>query len=122
MLTRPFRMLLPGVFMLLAAVASPAAAALHSPSAANVLFKAKTTVLMTVEGRSSDLSVSDDGTTVALKVPVKSLTTGIGLRDRHMRETLEADRFPNVELRVERKALVFPAANQEKSGNASGQL
>jgi polyisoprenoid-binding protein YceI len=102
--------------------ASNAEANLHAPSSAIVSFKAKTTVFMTVEGRGQELSVLDDGKSVLVRVPLKSLTTGMDLRDRHMREALDVAHYPEAELKVLRNALVLPAKGASKSATVNGQL
>lgn len=111
-----------GLVLAAALVASSASAALHEPTSANVTFKAKTNVYMSVDGRTDQLNASDDGKVVTLSVPLASLKTGIGLRDKHLRETLDTEHFPNAELKVKRSALTFPADGSSKSASATGQL
>src|SRR5215472_13064147 len=54
-----------------------------------------------VDGKTNQLRVEDDGTTLKVTVPLASLQTGIGLRDRHMREKyLQVDKFPDAVLQV----------------------
>jgi polyisoprenoid-binding protein YceI len=102
--------------------ASNAIATLHAPTSAAVSFRAKTTVFMMVEGRGQQLSVSDDGRTVLVRVPLKSISTGMDLRDRHMREALDIAHYPDAELKVLRNALVLPARGGSKSATVSAQL
>ena len=57
-----------------------------------------------VEGNASSMEgkaiVKDDGTVLAMvRVPVASLHTGVGNRDEHMLEALEAGKFPFVVLK-----------------------
>jgi polyisoprenoid-binding protein YceI len=64
---------------------------------------------MKIEGTTSDLNVTDDGTTLTLDVPLSNLSTGIALRDHHMREKyLEIGKFPSATLQVARSALKVP--------------
>lgn len=77
---------------------------------------------MKISGTTSDLSVADDGKTITISVPLKNLTTGISLRDKHMREKyLQIDQFPNAELAVDRGTLRFPSSG-EVSGDAKGTM
>ncbi len=74
------------------------------------------------QGTTPDLRVDDDGTTVTITVPLANLDTGIGLRNRHMREKyLEVPKYPNAVLTVRRAALVFPKGDVSEH-DAPGQL
>ena len=85
---------------------------------ASVQFFAKGTVPgLSINGKGSDLMVSDDGANLTVIAPLGNLKTGIDLRDKHMKEKyLHTDKFPNAELVVARSALKIPA-----SGDASGE-
>jgi polyisoprenoid-binding protein YceI len=79
---------------------------------AAVSFAAKGPAGMTIVGKTSDLLLRDDGKIVSVSVPLKNLTTGIGLRDQHLREKyLQVDQFPSAELSVDRGSLTPPAAS-----------
>jgi polyisoprenoid-binding protein YceI len=78
---------------------------------------------MRIVGTTKELTVDDDGANVRIIVPLANLQTGIGLRDRHMREKyLEVTQFPNAELQVARAALKLPAPGAEASADARGTL
>jgi polyisoprenoid-binding protein YceI len=82
--------------------------ALASPSVAHVTFAAAGPAGMKIEGTTTDLAVSDDGATLSVDVPLANVSTGIALRDHHMREKyLEV---PSATLQVARSALKLPAA------------
>ena len=54
-----------------------------------------------LEGKTHQLKVEDDGSVVKFTVPLASLETGIGLRDRHMREKyLQVDKYPDAVLEL----------------------
>jgi YceI-like domain len=53
-----------------------------------------------IVGEASALNVKDDGKTISLTVPLKDIDTGMSLRNGHMREDLEADKFPDIVLTV----------------------
>lgn len=75
-----------------------------------------------IEGTTTALKVANDGTALVFTVGLGNLTSGIDLRDQHMREKyLEAPKFPEATLKIERTALSFPAAGGEKKkGKAAG--
>lgn len=75
-----------------------------------------------IDGKTADLNLADDGTTITITVPLANLDTGIGLRNKHTGEALETSKYPSAELRVARSALKFPAAGAQSTGDAKGQL
>ncbi len=78
---------------------------------------------MKIVGNTADLDVSDGPGTVRVTVPLAHLTTGIDLRDRHMREKyLEAAVFPTAVLEVPRAAIDVPPPGSERSGTAAATM
>lgn len=75
-----------------------------------------------IEGTTSKLQVSDDGTTMTFTVAMDSLTTGIGVRDHHMKdEYAQTNLFPEATLTFPRAALHWPSAVGEGTpGMVSG--
>jgi polyisoprenoid-binding protein YceI len=72
-------------------------------------------------GTTSDLDVLDDGQTVTISVPLANLSTGISLRDKHMKEKyLEVPKFPNATFKVPRSAL--PAAGASGEADVPGTM
>ena len=61
-----------------------------------------------IEGKSTAVSLEDEPSALLFKVPLAPIDTGIGLRNRHLRESLEVDKFPDATLRVIRSDLKFP--------------
>src|SRR5208283_6245359 len=61
-------------------------AALSAPTDKHVGFVASGPAGMKIEGTTSDLDLADQGETIVITVPLANLSTGIGLRDRHMKE------------------------------------
>jgi len=103
----------------LSAVAS---AKLAKAGAGSATFTASGPAGMNIEGTSSDVGVGDDGSTVVITVGMNSLSTGIALRDKHMKEYLETDKYPTAELRVPRASLKIPASGAESSGDTRGSM
>jgi polyisoprenoid-binding protein YceI len=98
-------------------------AALSSPTNALVAFQAAGPAGLKIEGTTSDLKVAEEGPNVTISVPLANLTTGIALRDRHMRDKyLEVPKYPEGTLTIARSALKFPANGEKAAGDASGML
>jgi polyisoprenoid-binding protein YceI len=75
-----------------------------------------------INGKGEKLTVSDDGARLSVAVPLASLETGIDLRNKHMLEDLEAEKFPTATLEVALSALKFPADGETVSAEARGQF
>lgn len=98
-------------------------AKLARTGSASVKFHADTNVpFLSVDGTTNQLTLADDGTTLTITVPLATLSTGIGLRDTHMKNALEVDKFPNAELAIPRGSLKFPGQGERASGTAQGTL
>ena len=94
----------------LALTSLPAAAAFQVDGKAKISFFAEGSPgALDIEGKSTELSLTDDGTTVTATVPLSSVTTGIDLRDDHMKNKyLEIATFPDVVLTFSRAELQLP--------------
>lgn len=76
-----------------------------------------------IEGKTSDLKLEDDGTFLTVDVPLAQLDTGIGLRNKHMREKyLEVARYPDAVLKVAWAALKLPAQGSSVTAEATGKM
>lgn len=76
-----------------------------------------------IVGTTHELDVRDDGTSVTVSVPLANLDTGIGLRNKHMREKyLEVDKYPRAELAVKRADIKVPEAGAPTAGEANGTM
>jgi len=111
--------LVPGIKMAwIAAIAScvgsvtvVAYAALSAPKDAHVGFQAVGPAGLKIEGTTGDLSVAESDGNIVIDVPLTNLSTGIALRDHHMKEKyLEVPKYPSATLVVARAALKLPAA------------
>lgn len=77
----------------------------------------------TLEGTTHELRLEDTGTTLKITVPLGQLTTGISLRDKHMKEKyLEVGRFPELVLEVPWASVKLPADGQKLEGAATGKV
>jgi len=107
--------------LLLVASAQPVFA-LGRPSEAAITVLAHGPAGLRIDGKSRELAVEDDGTTLIFNVPLAPIDTGIGLRNRHLRECLEAERYPIASLRVSRGEIAFPADGAPAEGTVKGEL
>jgi polyisoprenoid-binding protein YceI len=88
-----------------------------------VAFHASGPAGMKIVGQTSDLDVDDQGAKVVIKVPLRNLTTGIALRDDHMRNKyLQVGSYPNAELSVDRATIHFPNGDGTATGDAQGTM
>jgi polyisoprenoid-binding protein YceI len=98
------------VFAAVIAAAGAADGSLSAPSNAKVAFTAVGPVGLKIEGKTNDLNVAEKDGNLVVDVPLANLTTGIALRDQHMKEKyLETGKFPSAALTVARAALKMPA-------------
>ena len=114
-----FRHLSQRSFFLAVLVALPAFAGWTVSGEAKAAFKGKTTPMGSIDGATNELTVKDDGKTLTFVVSLKNMTTGIGLRDNHMRDKfLEVQKHPEAKLEVPLDAIKMPAG---ESGSTSGE-
>jgi hypothetical protein len=62
-----------------------------------------------LDGASSELSLTDDGTNLVFTLPNASIETGISLRDNHMQGYVGAEANPNLILTIPRANFQIPA-------------
>jgi polyisoprenoid-binding protein YceI len=76
-----------------------------------------------LEGKTHQLKVEDDGSILKVIVPLAGLQTGIGLRDRHMREKyLQVDKYPDAVLELPWSSVKLPADGQSIEGTAPAKM
>lgn len=97
-------------------------AAISRTGGATTSFRASGPAGMNIDGSTGEMSVADDGTTVTVTVPLGNLSTGIALRDKHMKDALEVASYPTAQITVARSALSIPDADGETSGDARGTM
>ncbi len=111
------------VFCSMALFPALAAAKLSSPAEPLTTFRAVGPGGFRIEGRTSKMAIADDNANVTITIPLVDLTTGIALRDKHMREKyLETEKYPEAELKIARWALRFPEDGKRVSAWAPGTL
>src|SRR5215475_11122840 len=95
-------------------------AAISSPSGTSVVLSMQGTAGLHIEGTTHELALSEHDGELLFQVPLAGVDTGIGLRNRHMRNYLDAAHFPRAELRVPRWSLTFPASGKTTESDAAG--
>lgn len=96
----------------------------NKKGASEVAFHATGPAGLKFDGKTSELGVKQDANNViAITVPLGNLTTGISLRDKHMKEKyLHVQQYPSTELRVSRGAMHLPKAGETSTGDTTGSL
>jgi polyisoprenoid-binding protein YceI len=97
-------------------------AALSSPTDAHVSFQVSGPAGLKIEGSTGELLVADDGANITITIPLANLTTGISLRDKHMKDSLETPKYPTTVLTVARSSLRFPTGSDRVETDAPGML
>jgi polyisoprenoid-binding protein YceI len=108
---------------LTAALPCLATATLKVRGQPDVHFAAAGPAGLRIDGEGKELQISERPDALMLSIPLTTITTGISLRDRHMREKyLEVSKFPTAQLAVARSALKFPVAGQEIESTVPGTM
>jgi len=97
-------------------------AAITNPSGTSVVVSMQGTAGLHIEGTTHELTVSEHDGELLFQVPLSGVDTGIGLRNRHLRNYLDVAHFPRAELRVPRWTLTFPASGRVAESDALGVL
>lgn len=76
-----------------------------------------------LEGKTHQLKVEDDGKVLKVVVPLSGLQTGISLRDRHMREKyLEVEKYPDAVLSLPWSAVKLPEDGRTVEATVPGTM
>ncbi len=111
------------VSLCLGSVSAAAYAAISAPKDAHVGFQATGPAGLKIEGTTGDLNVAEADGNIVVDVPLANLSTGIALRDHHMKEKyLEVPKYPSATLVVSRAALKLPAAGATTEADVPGTL
>jgi polyisoprenoid-binding protein YceI len=88
----------------------------------DIKFEAKGPAGMKINGTSEQSTASEKDGKIVISVPVSSLRTGIGLRDKHLKGYLNADKCPNITLSVARSSVKIPGDDKEVEGEGTGDF
>ncbi len=93
-----------------------------APKESDVTILARGPAGLRIEGKSTEVSLENEPSALLFKVPLAPIDTGINLRNRHLRESLEVDKFPEATLRVMRGELKFPKEGSPVESQVTGEL
>ena len=107
-----------------AALALPlvAHAKLKDAGDSDVKFRAKGPAGMKIAGDAGEVKAEENNGKLVIRVSAKSIKTGIGLRDKHLKGYLEADKCPDIKFEVERTKVTMPADGKTVSGEVTGSF
>lgn len=103
--------------------ANVALAAATKTGDATATFSGKGPAGFKIEGKTTELELSDDGKNVIVTVPLAKLDTGIDLRNEHMRDKyLEVQKYPNAVLELSRASVKLPEDGGKSEGTGTGKM
>ncbi|HOU91199.1 MAG TPA: YceI family protein [Polyangiaceae bacterium] len=106
-----------------ALVVLAAEARVESVGDASATFDAAGPGGLNIHGSTDDLVAGEQAGKIEVKVALGSLTTGIALRDSHMKEKyLEVAKFPDARVVVERSQLKFPTKGAAVRDQVAGAM
>jgi polyisoprenoid-binding protein YceI len=104
-------------------VASSAAlAGWKEQGTAEASFKATGPAGLKILGKTTEVDLADDGKDLSVTVKVDSIDTDNSLRNGHMKEDIEAEKFPTLGLKVPLSALQVPEDGKSVEAQATGTL
>ena len=116
------RNMLSGFFLVLAVLTEGAIALSSTKGNNSVTVLARGPAGLRIEGKGSEVSLEEDDSALTFKVPLAPIETGISLRDVHLHQMLEADKYPAATLRISRSQLTFPREREPVERTAEGGL
>jgi polyisoprenoid-binding protein YceI len=99
-----------------------AQAGLKDAGDADIKFLAVGPAGMKINGTSGDAKASETDGKITIKVSASGLHTGIGLRDKHLKGYINAEKCPTIGLSVDRSKLKFPANDKTVEESATGDF
>ncbi len=99
-----------------------AQAALVGIGKSEVEFRAVGPGGLKIDGTGTDLIASESGGVLKLEAPLTGLETGISLRDKHLKDAINAGKHPKAILEVKRSDLKFPEDKKSVEASATGSF
>jgi polyisoprenoid-binding protein YceI len=119
---RPSRYWIATVVAALVATSALASAALAKPTESNVKFTASGPAGLKIEGKTAELDLAESAGNIVVTVRLANLDTGIAIRDKHTKDCLEVEKYPETKLSVARSALKLPESGNKSGGDAPATL
>jgi polyisoprenoid-binding protein YceI len=116
------RLFVPALVLLSTTFAVAALARFELIGDSEIQFQAVGPAGLTINGTASSLSGKEEKDSIVLTTSAKGLKTGIGLRDRHLRKYINADKHSEISFRVKKSALEVPEDRKEVESQAKGVL
>ncbi len=110
-----------GITACAAVVGASASASVVSTGESTVTFEAQGPAGMKINGTSNGVRATESDGKVKVVTPTTGFHTGIGLRDKHLREYLESEKHPEAALVVERSKIPLPPGGAS-SGTVTADL
>lgn len=107
--------------LLTVGVAAYAGNSLSAVGESAVKFEASGPAGLKINGEASGIQASEADGKLKFTAPTTQFHTGIGLRDKHLREAIESEKHPATTLTVDKSAIKIPEAGSA-SGKATGSL
>lgn len=101
-------------------VSSVALAGWAKQGDAEASFKATGPAGLKIVGKTSAVDVADDGTNLTVTVKVMEIDTDNSLRNSHMKEDLEGEKFPLITLKVPLASLKIPDDGKSVEADTRG--
>jgi len=120
--TRTSRRWALGLLLSASTFAAVAHAGLTSIGGSDIQFKAAGPAGLKIDGTGRGISVSEAGGKIKVSAPLKSLKTGISLRDKHLKDALNVKKHPTATLTVARSKLTFPDDKKKAKGQVVGKM
>jgi len=83
-------------------------------------FSATGTLGLKIDGSVSKVDIKEDGGALKLTVALKDVETGMGLRNKHMLEDVEAAKFPDIALSIPLETLKLPEDGKSLEAEGKG--
>lgn len=111
-----------GLFLSSLTVAVVAHARVESIGDSSSAFQAVGPAGLKIEGAGKGVVASEHDGTIRVEVPLSGMTTGISMRDEHMKKAIHAEKYPKAILEVSRSALKFPEDGQTLEAKVQGSF
>lgn len=82
-------------------------------------FHAKGPAGLAIDGKTSEVDIADDGTTVTVTIKLGNIDTGMGIRNDHTKEDLEVSKYPTASIKVPRSALQMGGGEGDAKGSVT---
>ncbi len=111
-----------GIVLSSVSLAAVAQAGLVGIGKAKVSFLAQGPAGLKIEGKGGDVSTSEAGGKIKIAVGLTKLSTGIDMRDSHLKKALNVKAHPKAVLLVSRGDLKFPQNDKSIEASTTGKL